>query len=177
MSEAKGATEATRAANRQVLERLPFSDRREFEDAARGLVAALPDGGVIKGDDGQAAMTGPSPARKETPGAGQPRRDSYRRLIAHAATTESGSHQSTLDGGFDHQSDHLRDGLWWSKTDDFGKCTPPEQHLCTTADFHGYAPPDWKSCVLQGTVGSNPTLSAEECWSGAMALAKAGRFA
>ena len=47
------ATEATRAANREVLDQLPFEDRHDFEDAAQGLVAPLPDDGVIHGDDGQ----------------------------------------------------------------------------------------------------------------------------
>jgi len=31
---------------------LPFEDSRDFEDAARGLIAPLPDDGVITGDDG-----------------------------------------------------------------------------------------------------------------------------
>jgi len=31
---------------------LPFEDRRDFDDAARGLIAPLPDGGVITGDGG-----------------------------------------------------------------------------------------------------------------------------
>lgn len=53
MSDPKQATEATRSANREVVRRLPFSDRRDFEDAAEGLVAPLPDDGVIKNDDGQ----------------------------------------------------------------------------------------------------------------------------
>jgi alkyl sulfatase BDS1-like metallo-beta-lactamase superfamily hydrolase len=32
---------------------LPFEDRRDFEEAGRGLIAPLPDGGVILGDDGK----------------------------------------------------------------------------------------------------------------------------
>jgi alkyl sulfatase BDS1-like metallo-beta-lactamase superfamily hydrolase len=36
-------TEATLAANRAVLEELDFSDRQDFEDARRGLIAADPD--------------------------------------------------------------------------------------------------------------------------------------
>ena len=47
MSSPKHATEATRAANRDAVARLPFPDRRDFHDAAEGLVAPLPDGGVI----------------------------------------------------------------------------------------------------------------------------------
>ena len=53
MSEAKDATEVTRTANRAVLDQLPFEDRRDFEDAARGLIAPLPDDGVIKDPDGK----------------------------------------------------------------------------------------------------------------------------
>ena len=53
MTAPKDATEATRAANRDVLARLPFSDRRDFDDAAEGLVAPLPDDGVITDGDGQ----------------------------------------------------------------------------------------------------------------------------
>jgi alkyl sulfatase BDS1-like metallo-beta-lactamase superfamily hydrolase len=34
----KPATEATKAANRKVLESLPFSDKQDFEDAKRGLI-------------------------------------------------------------------------------------------------------------------------------------------
>lgn len=49
----KDATQATRTANREVLEALPFADRREFEEADRGFIAPLPDGGVIKADDGR----------------------------------------------------------------------------------------------------------------------------
>ena len=53
MTAPKDATEATRAANRDVLARLPFSDRRDFDDAAEGLVAPLPDDGVITDGAGQ----------------------------------------------------------------------------------------------------------------------------
>ncbi|MEZ5125258.1 MAG: alkyl sulfatase dimerization domain-containing protein [Thermoleophilia bacterium] len=49
----KEATAATRAANQKLLETLPFSDRREFEEAERGFIAALPDDGVIKDDGGR----------------------------------------------------------------------------------------------------------------------------
>ena len=48
----RGATEATRAAHAEVLASLPFEDRRDFEEAARGFVAPLPEGGVIRADDG-----------------------------------------------------------------------------------------------------------------------------
>ncbi len=39
--------DATKAANREVVNTMPFSDRRDFEDAAEGLIAPLPDGGVV----------------------------------------------------------------------------------------------------------------------------------
>lgn len=45
------ATEATKAANRTVLEALPFSDRQDFEDAQRGLLRK-PDTLVIKKENG-----------------------------------------------------------------------------------------------------------------------------
>jgi alkyl sulfatase BDS1-like metallo-beta-lactamase superfamily hydrolase len=53
VSESKGATESTKAANQKVVAHLPFSDRRDFEDAAQGLMAPLPNDGVIKDGDGQ----------------------------------------------------------------------------------------------------------------------------
>jgi alkyl sulfatase BDS1-like metallo-beta-lactamase superfamily hydrolase len=53
MGEAKQATDATRAAQRAVLEQLPFSDRQDFEDADRGFIAPLPDGGVITAESGE----------------------------------------------------------------------------------------------------------------------------
>jgi alkyl sulfatase BDS1-like metallo-beta-lactamase superfamily hydrolase len=46
------ASEATRAARRELLSRLPFEDTRDFEDADRGLVAPLPDGGRVLGEGG-----------------------------------------------------------------------------------------------------------------------------
>lgn len=49
----KDATDATRAANHALLGSLPFDDTNDFDDAARGLIAQLPDEGVIKGDGGQ----------------------------------------------------------------------------------------------------------------------------
>ena len=52
-TEPKAATDATRTANAQLLESLPFSDRQDFEDADRGFIAPLPDGGVIKANDGR----------------------------------------------------------------------------------------------------------------------------
>jgi alkyl sulfatase BDS1-like metallo-beta-lactamase superfamily hydrolase len=46
----KPASDATRAVHSQVIKDLPFADRRDFEDAARGLIAPLPDGGVLRND-------------------------------------------------------------------------------------------------------------------------------
>jgi alkyl sulfatase BDS1-like metallo-beta-lactamase superfamily hydrolase len=46
------ATEATRLANADVLNTLPFSDRQDFADAARGLVAPAPDA-VIRNPEGR----------------------------------------------------------------------------------------------------------------------------
>lgn len=47
----KGATEATRAANKKVLDTLPFNERGDFEDAQRNLVGR-PDTLTIKNADG-----------------------------------------------------------------------------------------------------------------------------
>jgi alkyl sulfatase BDS1-like metallo-beta-lactamase superfamily hydrolase len=51
MTERKDATKATKDANYRLLEELPFEDRRDFEEAERGFIAPLPDGGVIRGED------------------------------------------------------------------------------------------------------------------------------
>ncbi len=48
---AEPASEATRAAQQQVLEQLPFEDRTDFELAARGFLAA-PDQLVVRSADG-----------------------------------------------------------------------------------------------------------------------------
>ena len=47
----KDATEATKSANAALLQVLPFSDRSDFENAKRGLIAPLP-AGVINGQAG-----------------------------------------------------------------------------------------------------------------------------
>jgi alkyl sulfatase BDS1-like metallo-beta-lactamase superfamily hydrolase len=47
-----GASEATRAANDELAAKLAFEDTRDFDDAERGLVAPLPDGGRVRGADG-----------------------------------------------------------------------------------------------------------------------------
>lgn len=54
VTQAKPASKATRAANSAVTKLLDFGDRRDFEDAQRGFVAAL-DPAVIKGADGRVA--------------------------------------------------------------------------------------------------------------------------
>src|SRR5262245_17526264 len=46
------ATSATRAAHERIRPQLPWEDRADYEFAARGFVAALPDG-VIKDADGK----------------------------------------------------------------------------------------------------------------------------
>jgi alkyl sulfatase BDS1-like metallo-beta-lactamase superfamily hydrolase len=35
-----------------VLQQLPFADQKDFADAQRGFIAPLPDGGVIRAQDG-----------------------------------------------------------------------------------------------------------------------------
>jgi alkyl sulfatase BDS1-like metallo-beta-lactamase superfamily hydrolase len=49
---AKDATGATKAANAAVLEELPFKNKQAFEDAKRGLIAPLENGGVVKNAKG-----------------------------------------------------------------------------------------------------------------------------
>ena len=50
--ERKDATDFTTQINDAVLQQLPFEDRRDFEDAARGLIAPL-KGGPVKNADGR----------------------------------------------------------------------------------------------------------------------------
>ena len=50
--EPKPATAAVHAANRELSETLPFSDRADFVDADRGFMAAL-DPGVVRASDGR----------------------------------------------------------------------------------------------------------------------------
>ena len=47
----KDATAITREANAAVIDRLPFEDKRDFEEATRGFIAPLADGPILK-DDG-----------------------------------------------------------------------------------------------------------------------------
>ncbi len=53
----KDAEPAVRAAQAKVLQSLPFSDRRDYEDASRGFIAALPDDALIAGPGGRAAWS------------------------------------------------------------------------------------------------------------------------
>ena len=52
-TETKAATKFTRAAQRAVRERLPFSDTEDFELARRGFIATIPDG-VVRNEQGRA---------------------------------------------------------------------------------------------------------------------------
>lgn len=52
---ARDAEPATRAANEAVLGKLPFADTRDFEAAARGLIAPVPDG-MVKASSGTVLM-------------------------------------------------------------------------------------------------------------------------
>lgn len=51
--EPKPATAATRHANAEVARRLALADRADFEDASRGLIAPLDDGGIVTNDQGR----------------------------------------------------------------------------------------------------------------------------
>lgn len=51
-SDPKPASDATQTLNAAVLNALPFSNRQDFDDARRGHIADLPDGGVINSADG-----------------------------------------------------------------------------------------------------------------------------
>ena len=53
MSEPRDATRVTAAANAAVRKALPFGDTQDFDDVNRGLIASLPDGGVIKNAGGR----------------------------------------------------------------------------------------------------------------------------
>lgn len=55
MSDRKPASAYTTELNRSVLDQLPFEDRRDFEDAARGLISPLPEGPVL-GETGMFAF-------------------------------------------------------------------------------------------------------------------------
>jgi alkyl sulfatase BDS1-like metallo-beta-lactamase superfamily hydrolase len=49
----KPATGATKQHNAEFAKGLPFNNTRDFEDAKKGLIAELPDGGVVKNAQGQ----------------------------------------------------------------------------------------------------------------------------
>lgn len=51
----KPATTATLGINKQYADFLSFTDSQDFEDAQRGLIATLPDPGVIPGPNGVTA--------------------------------------------------------------------------------------------------------------------------
>lgn len=51
----KDATQVTKAANDAMLKALPFSDKQDFEDAKRGFIAPLSEGGIVKNKDGRVA--------------------------------------------------------------------------------------------------------------------------
>ncbi|MDW5562621.1 MAG: alkyl sulfatase dimerization domain-containing protein [Methanomassiliicoccus sp.] len=52
-SRSKNATADTKAINEHYLRSLPFEDELDFEDARRGFIAPLPDGGMVKDGKGQ----------------------------------------------------------------------------------------------------------------------------
>lgn len=52
-SEPKPATEVTKKANALLLQELPFGNKQDFEDAQRGFIAPLPDGGVVRNEKGE----------------------------------------------------------------------------------------------------------------------------
>lgn len=52
-AESGDATVATKAANEAALKALNFADTQDFEDAKRGFIAPLPNGGVIKNAEGR----------------------------------------------------------------------------------------------------------------------------
>jgi alkyl sulfatase BDS1-like metallo-beta-lactamase superfamily hydrolase len=54
-SKAKPATATTQEVNKQYADFLSFADTQDFEDARRGLIATLPDPGVIPGPNGATA--------------------------------------------------------------------------------------------------------------------------
>ena len=49
-STSSAASSATAAANREAAARYAMDDRRDFADADRGFIAAIPDGQVLRAD-------------------------------------------------------------------------------------------------------------------------------
>jgi alkyl sulfatase BDS1-like metallo-beta-lactamase superfamily hydrolase len=58
MSDTQDASQFTRAANRALLDELPFDYTKDFEDAARGFIAPLNDGGKVSNDQGRVVYDG-----------------------------------------------------------------------------------------------------------------------
>ena len=56
----KPASQFTRQANAEAVKGLPFDDTRDFADAKRGLIAELPNGGIVKNAQGK-VIWDPSP--------------------------------------------------------------------------------------------------------------------
>ena len=52
----KPATEHTKKANAAFARTLPFADKRDFDDARKGLIAPLPGGGVVKNSEGRVVL-------------------------------------------------------------------------------------------------------------------------
>ena len=73
-------------------------------------------------------------------------------------TTQSAG---VLPGPADRQTDRRGHGFWRSASDAGGQHTRVDQGKHTCVNIGGRSRRHWKSCFPQGTVGSNPTLSAE----------------
>jgi hypothetical protein len=65
----------------------------------------------------------------------------------------------------DHQTDHQTEGLQRPDPDAAGRDTSPDLREWTNPDSVRPARWDWKSCDLQGSEGSNPSLSAAEVFT------------
>jgi len=61
------ASDATRAANAAIAAGLAWEDTRDFEDAARGLIAPLPDGGTLQAGAWQRAIPNGGGGRGDPP--------------------------------------------------------------------------------------------------------------
>ncbi|MFI5329848.1 MAG: hypothetical protein ACHQ2F_02255 [Desulfobaccales bacterium] len=76
------ASASTKKHNAELLQQLPFTDQQDFEDAKRGFIAPLPDGGVIRNQAGKPVWDlggfsfirkGPPRPRPSTPASGASR--------------------------------------------------------------------------------------------------------
>ncbi|GAA0943185.1 alkyl/aryl-sulfatase [Actinocorallia libanotica] len=76
----------TQAANEAVLNELDFDDERDFADVARGLIAPLPDNGVIRNSAGQIVWDLPafSLVRGDAPATANPSLWRQSKLMKHA---------------------------------------------------------------------------------------------